>query len=125
MGFPVPFAKFLGDHAWIAVSHWLSINSGYWNHYVGTGTMESRKQMQYTFSKHITTSPSGGNSLRVIALGDEGWFFINGAYVAELDLSGWSGPGDIKAVANSYSGHGIAGKSTEFSGFVVWSVGDE
>ena len=87
--------------------------------------MESRKQMQYTFSKHITTSPSGGNSLRVIALGDEGWFFINGAYVAELDLSGGTMPGFIPLFTNYYTGDGIAGKSTEFSGFVFWSVGTE
>ena len=87
--------------------------------------MESEGQMQYTFSRHIVTDPSGSNSLRVIALGDEGWFFINGAYVAELDLSGWSVPERITAVANCFSGHGVAGKATEFSGFVVWSVGDE
>ena len=81
--------------------------------------------MQYTFSKHIATSPSGGNSLRIIVLGDEGWFFINGAYVAELDLSGWAVPGRIAAMDNYYTDHGIAGKSTNFDGFVVWSVGDE
>jgi hypothetical protein len=100
-------------------------SSGYWYHDVGTGTIESRKDMQYTFSKHIVTDPSGSNSLRVIALGDEGWFFINGAYVAELDLSGWSVPGQIIAMANYFTGHGVTGKSTNFDGFVVWSVGDE
>jgi len=101
------------------------VSGGYWYHYVGTGTMESRKEMQYTSSKHIDTSPSGGNSLRVIALGDKGWLFINGAYVAELDLSGWTLQGKISAMANYYTGQGIAGKPTNFDGFVVWSVGDE
>ena len=81
--------------------------------------------MQYTFSRRITTSPSGSNSLRVIALGDEGWLFINGAYVAELDLSGWSVAGSIRAFDNYFNSHGIAGKSTKFDGFVVWSVGTE
>jgi hypothetical protein len=106
--------------------HVIGITSGgYWYHYVRPDTSVPWEQMQYTFSKHITTSPSGSNSLRVIALADEGWLFINGAYVSELDLSGWSMPGFISAIDNYFFNHGIAGKSTKFDRFVVWSVGDE
>ena len=79
-----------------------------------------------TSTREITgTGPSGSNSLRVIALGDEGWLFINDAYVSELDLSALSMPGHIFAFNNYFKDTGIAGKSTEFSGFVVWSVGEE
>ena len=81
--------------------------------------------MQWMSSKHIATGPSGSNSLRVIALGNEGWLFINDAYVSELDLSGLSMPGEIFALDNYFSDTGIAGKSTNFDGFVVWSVGEE
>ncbi len=81
--------------------------------------------MRAPSSQHIDTRPSGTNFLRVIVLADEGWLFINGAYVSELDLSGWSVPGWIGAAPNSFYGDGVAGKTTELSEFVVWSVGTE
>ena len=106
--------------------HFIGItNGGYWYHHVGTGTIESREQLQYKLSSRIDTSPAGSNLLRVIALGDEGWLFINGVYVAALDLSEWPRSGRIMAMANYYSGDGIAGKATGFDAFVVRSMGIE
>jgi len=108
------------------VAHVIGIAStGYWYHYVRAEPSAPWEQMQYMFSGHISTGPSGSNSLRVIALADEGWLFINGAYVSELDLSEWSMPGALATLNNYFSDNGIAGKFTNFDGFVVWSVGDE
>ena len=118
-GFALRNSAFSVFHV-IGISH-----KGYWYHYVGTEPSVPSEQMQWMSSKHIATGPSGSNSLRVIALGNEGWLFINDAYVSELDLSGLSMPGEIFALDNYFSDTGIAGKSTNFDGFVVWSVGDE
>ena len=86
--------------------------------------MESEKQTQ-VYSQHISISASGSNLLRVIAIANEGWLFINGAYIGELDLSGHFEQGRVFAVGSYFSGHGITGKSVSFDGFVVWSVGTE
>ena len=51
--------------------------------------------------------------------------FDNNYYVAELDLSGWTGRGNVQAFANHFYGHGLRDKSTEFDQFVIWSVGKE
>jgi hypothetical protein len=50
---------------------------------------------------------------------------VNGNYVAELDLSGWTERGNVQAFANHFHGHGLRNNSTEFDQFVIWSVGKE
>ena len=57
-------------------------------------------------------------------MGGEGWLFINGVYVDRLDLSGGLEAGTVSAVGSYFAGHGIAGKSTRFEGFTIWSAGD-
>ena len=66
----------------------------------------------------------GSNHIRIIAMGGEGWLFINGVYVDRLDLSGGLEAGTVSAVGPYFTGHGIAGKSTEFEGLTIWSAGD-
>jgi hypothetical protein len=98
---------------------------GNWFHSLKKGTGTEWENPQYAFTSHIVTSPSGRNLLRVIALAAEGWLFINGEFVSKLDLGGWSVPGSTSAIVNFFSDHGIAGKSTKFDSFVIWSVGSE
>ena len=72
----------------------------------------------------IATARGNANLLLVIAGGERGHLFINNAYVADLDLSAWTGGGLVSAVASFYRGHGVAGASTEFERFAVWSIAD-
>jgi len=104
--------------------HAILIHSdGLWYHRLRTGSSEGQKLVQERVSDDISTSPAGSNQLRIIALGDDGWLFINGSYIEKLDLSGWDKKGEVYAVGSYFSGHGIAGKSTRFQDFTVWSVG--
>ena len=99
---------------------------GWWYHYLRTG--DSNDQPIGTgFSAAIATGAYGSNHIRVIAIGGEGVLFVNGEFVATLDLSGLTNTGDVSAVAGYFTGDGVAGKSTQFEDFIVrpiHSIGD-
>ena len=97
--------------------------SGRWHHRLRTSVTESAHAVAEGRSSHISTSPSGSNHIRIIAMGDEGWLFINGARVAKLDLGGLLTSGAVSAVGSYFTGHGIPGRATRFEGLTVRSVG--
>ena len=96
--------------------------AGWWYHDLRTGDADSTQELAEETSSNISTSPSGSNHIRIIALGGEGWLFINGYYVDKLDLSGWLEEGSVSAVASYYADDGIAGRSTRFEGLTIWSA---
>ncbi len=94
-----------------------------WFHYLRTGHAVSERELANEASDLLSNKRNGSNHVRIIALGDEGWLFINGSYVDELDLSDWVGAGSVSAVGQYFAGDGVAGQSTRFEGFTIWSVG--
>ncbi len=98
-------------------------NDGWWVHRLRTGDSEPIQELAERASVHISTTPSGINHIRIIALGGEGWLFINGVHVDKLDLSGWLEKGRVSAVGSYFKGDGIAGKATKFEDFTIWSAG--
>ena len=96
--------------------------AGWWHHDLRTGDADSTQELADDDSSDINTSPSGSNHIRIIALGREGWLFINGSYVDKLDLSGWLEEGHVSAMASYFAGDGIAGRSTRFEGLTIWSA---
>ena len=98
-------------------------DSGRWHHRLRTSVTESAHAVAEGRSSHISTSPSGSNHIRIIAMGDEGWLFINGAHVAKLDLGGLLEAGAVSAVGSYFTDHGIPGRATRFEGLTVRSVG--
>ena len=92
---------------------------GAWYHFLRTGDVDTTQRLAGEFSSHIDTRPGGSNHIRIIALGDEGWLFINGAFVIELDLSGLTARGGVDAVTNLFTGDGVAGYSTRFEDFSI------
>ena len=62
-------------------------SSGAWLHILETGGGTGQR-LAGELSNYIDTTDRGSNHIRIIALGDEGWLFINGAFVSDLDLSG-------------------------------------
>ena len=100
--------------------HILGIHSsGRWFHYLRTGDVATQQDLAAEYSNHIITTAGGSNHIRIITNGSEGWLFINGAYVANLDLSGLTGEGTVSAVGSYFQDDGIAGKSTRFEGFTI------
>ena len=84
--------------------------------------MDSEQELADGISNHISTSASGSNHIRIIAFGGDGWLFVNGAYVANLNLSGLLEAGVVSAVAGYFEGDGVAGKATKFEGLTIWSA---
>ncbi|MDE2838253.1 MAG: S1C family serine protease [Chloroflexota bacterium] len=63
---------------------------------------------------------SGGlNTLRLIAIGPQGWLFINGRAVGTLDLSVGPTGGDVSVVTGYHIENKVAGQTTRFLGFEV------
>ena len=59
----------------------------------------------------------GRNHLRVVAIGDRGWLFVNSNFVSSFDLGGVTGPGYIAVVTGAYTGDEVAGAVTRFENF--------
>ena len=95
---------------------------GYWNHRLRTSDADTSQELATQFSNLISTTTNGSNHIRVIVLGDEGWLFINGTHVDKLDLNGRTESGQVSAVASYFTGDGIAGYSTRFEDFTIWSA---
>ena len=97
-------------------------SSGLWYHWLRTGGSNNDRILRDRYSSNVSTSVSASNHIRIIALGNEGWLFINGTYIDKLDLSGWADSGQVSAVTNYFTGDGIAGYSTRFEDFTIWSA---
>ena len=93
-----------------------------WYHGLWNG--DDWEVLEHEWEDRVATSRGNANLLLVMAFGDRGYLFINNAYVSDLDLSGWTGPGDVRAIAAFYVGHSVNGVSTQFERFAVWSIAD-
>ena len=65
------------------------------------------------------TSAGGRNHLRVVAIEERGWFFVNGDFVATLDLSDVTVSGDIAVITGAFTGDEVAGAVTRFENFKI------
>ena len=95
---------------------------GYWDHRLWTRDADASQELATKFSNLVSTPANGSNHIRIIALGDEGWLFINGVYTDKLDLSGLTQAGEALAVTNYFTDDGLAGYSTSFEDFTIWSA---
>ena len=63
------------------------------------------------------TRAAGRNHLRVVAIGERGWFFVNDEFVSALDLSDVTGAGDVAVITGAFSGNEVADAVTWFKNF--------
>lgn len=96
--------------------------SARWYHRLRTGDADHEQRVASEVSTYISTGSTGTNHIRIIALGSDGWLFVNGNYVDKLRLGGWLEPGSISAVATYSEGDGVDGKSTRYQNFTIWSI---
>jgi hypothetical protein len=69
----------------------------------------------------LNFSANATNNLDLIAIGDRGYFGVNGEYVATLDLTENQAAGDIAVAAGFFADSYIAGGSTKYEEFIIWS----
>ncbi len=67
--------------------------------------------------RNLDTGAGGRNHLRVVAIKERGWLFVNGEFVSSLDLSAVTGAGDIAVITGAYEGDEVAGAVTRFENF--------
>ena len=76
------------------------------NQRVGGGTIRT-----------FDTSAGGRNHLRIVAINERGWLFVNGEFVSALDLSDVTGAGDVAVMTGAFTGNQVAGAITRFENF--------
>ena len=59
------------------------------------------------------------NTLRLIALGNRGFFFLNDEFIDVLDISGNQDSGEIEVMTAFYFDHEIEGEATGFEDFTI------
>jgi len=71
---------------------------------------------------NLDVRAGGSNRLTLVAEGDQGFFFVNDIFIAELDLSSRTNSGDISVATGITSGHEIGGEVTAYEDFTIWSL---
>jgi hypothetical protein len=69
----------------------------------------------------LDVAENGRNDLLLIASDETGWFFLNGQFIATLDLSARADFGDLALGTGFYAANEQAGASTGYEAFGVWS----
>jgi hypothetical protein len=70
----------------------------------------------------LDTGAGGQNTLDLAAVGGVGYLAVNGQYVATLDLGARKTHGDVWASSGFFQEDKIAGETTPFRAFQVWSL---
>lgn len=70
---------------------------------------------------NLNTGDEAANRLTLLANGESGYLFVNGNYVADLDLSAWNVSGDVGVGTSFYEGNEIDGEATAYEEFTIWS----
>ncbi|NEP35609.1 NACHT domain-containing protein [Moorena sp. SIO3B2] len=71
---------------------------------------------------NLDVSANGSNTMRLIVENQTAYFFVNGEYIATLDLSEHQSPRLLYIGTGFYKGSEINGKTTKFTDFSVWSL---
>ena len=96
--------------------------SGDWYHYLRTDDASNDQQVGNGFSAAIATGAYDNNLIRIIVSGEAGVLFVNGKFVAILDLSEVMDAGGVYAIVGYFAGDGVEGKSTQFEDFKITPI---
>ena len=72
--------------------------------------------------KTFETHNGGSNRLWVVAVGERGYLFVNGDFIAALDLSAVIGAGGVSIITGAYTGNERAGAVTRYEDFAVTAL---
>jgi serine/threonine-protein kinase len=71
---------------------------------------------------NLDTAENGSNLVRLVVQGDKGQLFINGVFVANLDLGARINAGDVLVAYATYKGHGLENKPVNYQDFTIWKL---
>ena len=91
-----------------------------------SGTWSFKQEMESIIASgavgSLATGPGEINAIDLVAIGSEGYFAVNGQYVATLDLSAGLARGDIAVGAANLAEDRRSGEFAAYDGFEVWSL---
>lgn len=100
----------------------LILNSdGAWELYNHTGAADGDR-IAGGAVPNLDTSAGASNHVQLLCDGGEGLLFVNGAFVADLDLSARTNGGGVGVATGMLAGHEIKGEATRYENFTVWAI---
>ena len=99
--------------------HLVVTSSGGWRLYWREDDNSESQDAARGTLKTFETHNGGSNRLWVAAVGERGYFFVNGEFIAALDLSTVTGAGDVSVITGAYTGNERAGAVTRYEDFTV------
>ncbi|MDA1258824.1 MAG: hypothetical protein O3C10_13445 [Chloroflexi bacterium] len=96
---------------------------GRWGHFARAGSVSTEADLD-SGTATFDRNPGGTNTLLLVFGLTEGQLFVNGDFVANLDLgmSGVEAPGDIRVMTGVFPTDLLDGTEVAYSGFAVWPV---
>ncbi|NKQ35097.1 MAG: serine/threonine protein kinase [Chloroflexi bacterium] len=103
--------------------YWLVIEStGDWALVARIDGPDSDEDVQTGTVDNLNLGADEENSLRLIALGDTGYLFLNDEFVDTLDLSDIQSSGDLNVITAFYADHELEGAATAYEDFTIWPL---
>lgn len=94
-----------------------------WKFLVRAGSDNNKEIASGTFGGSLLRiTPNFTNSLRIVANGDLGLFYLNDRFISKLDLSDCADSGGLSLGIGFYDNMKVEGYSTEFNGYSVWDI---
>ena len=106
----------LDDFSYIVLTH-----AGYYYHYL---RIAGNDHLVNDGIIHRWESAVGSiNSIKLIAIEERGWLFVNEEYVGDLDISGSQSQGELSIATGLFSDSEVPGYSTRFSNVIGQELG--
>ncbi len=103
--------------------YWLVIEStGDWALVARPDGPESDEDVQVGTVDNLNLGADEENVLRLIALGDTGYLFLNDEFVDTLDLSAIQNAGAVNVITAFYADHELEGAATAYEDFTIWPL---
>lgn len=96
-------------------------SDGFWNLNDRSGSEDVFVE-EGDISGLLDVSEDGQNDLILAAIGEQGYFFLNGRFIAILDLSSRTAAGDLAVATGFYTDSEQPGASTAYTDFTVWAA---
>ncbi len=106
--------RYTGDNAEARI---IATSDGSWSLTIGSGQPAASGQLT-----SFATGPGALNTFEVAASGPSGVFALNGLVIAELDLSGSPGSGDVFASSGFLTPNVVEGRVVSVQEFSVWAI---
>ena len=97
-------------------------SSGAWELYWREENNHESQNISSGRLKRFETHNGGSNRMWVVAVGERGYLFVNGEFIAALELSAVTSAGGVSVITGAYTDNERAGAVTRYEDFVVTAL---